>query len=250
MIRAIIIEDKSTARELLAELINTHIESVKIVGMGESVDEGVKLIEKYNPDLIFLDIQMPGGNGFDLFKRVSNINFDIIFTTSYDKYAIQAFKVSAIDYLLKPIKLKELVEAVEKVNEKRKEKTPTNSIAVLKENISNENKQNHKIVLNGTGGSAIVSIHEIIRGEAHHNYSEFTLISGEKMMISKTLLDYEELLEPYDFMRIHRSHLVNLHHVRKYTRGLSKHVVMSDNSKVEISKRKSKEFLEVISRFQ
>lgn len=246
VITCIIIDDENSSRATLRGFLENYCTEVSVVGEASSAEEGISLIKEMNPHLIFLDIELPLGSGFDLLEACKLSNFEVVFTTAHDQYALQAIKVCALDYLLKPISVADLKAAVEKVAQKKKQasepETPSPQIGAFVENISNFNKQLSKIVLPTLDGFLVVQTREIIRCEAEKNYTHFILEDKRRILVSKTLKEFEEQLHDMDFIRVHQSHLINAFHVQKYIKGSGGYVKMSDDSIIEVSRRK-KEFL-------
>lgn len=245
MIKTIIIDDEMASREALAGLVRKYCPEIEVVAMADSVKTGIAAIEKHEPELIFLDVEMPFANGFDLLNSINNIDFEVIFTTAYDQYALKAIKFSALDYLLKPIDSEDLIEAVTKISKTKKRSSSVESgIHTLIQNLKTDVDGNKKIALPTLEGLEFVKLQDIIRCSATGNYTEFYLINDNKFISSKTLKQFEDILEDYNFFRAHHSHLINLDHIKKYYKGDGGHVVMTDGSVVTISKRKKPEFLE------
>ena len=240
---AVIVDDESKGRNSLKKLCEKYVPNLKIEGLAESVALAKRIIDRTDPDLVFLDIRMPVEDGFELLKKYDDVPFDVIFTTAFDQYAIKAFRFSAIDYLLKPISIHELQAAVEKVR-KKKEKASGNSrgnIAMLKENLVKGSFD--KIALPTTEGFSFVKRDDIMRCEASGNYTIFYLKNKTKYIITKTLKHYEAMLVEYGFFRVHKSHLINLIYVQKFIRGKQGYVQMIDNKNIEVSTRKREELL-------
>lgn len=245
MIRSIVVEDERVSRETLLALLAEHCPTVEIVGVADSVQSGVEVIRKHTPDLIFLDIEMPYGNAFDLLEQIRDIHCEVIFTTAFDVYAIRAIKICALDYLLKPISPEELTAAVDRAG---KQLSRTNrSLEALIENLSHKQHGQHKIVLPTLEDLVFVQIDDIIRCEASGNYTMFYLVNGERIIVSKTLKEYDLILSDMNFFRAHHSNLININHVRKYIRGEGGYVVMCDNSQVMVSRRRKEELLKKLS---
>jgi two-component system LytT family response regulator len=244
MIKALIIDDEKSSRDTLRGFIDNYCEGVEIIDEAESAEQGIEQIKKLQPDLIFLDIELPLGSGFDLLEACGYANFEVIFTTAHDQYALQAIKVCALDYLLKPISATDLINAVAKIRQRGLSKTTTPQIGAFVENISNLNKQLSNIVLPTLDGFVVVKISDIIRCEADKNYTNFIFASNEKILVSKTLKEFEELLHDMDFIRIHQSHLINAAHVQRYIKGTGGYVQMSDDSIIEVSRRKKELLME------
>ncbi len=236
-IRSIIIDDEPNNIENLQILLNQYCPEINIVATAMNADSGIDAIQTYQPDLIFLDIQMPRKSGFDLLKAFTNINFEIIFITAYDQYGIQAIKFSALDYLLKPININELKLAVEKARQKIIAKQKDYNIVNLLEYIRSGNKEIPKIALPTLQEIMYVRVDEIIRCEASNNYTLFYLQNGEKVLVCKTLKEFAELLTPHNFIRTHQSHLVNLHFVKSFLREDGGTLFLTDQTKVPISRQ-------------
>jgi two-component system LytT family response regulator len=243
MIKALIVEDENKSRELLQALVTKHCEGVQVVAVAANVKEGVEAVNKFAPDLIFLDISMPDGTGFDLLEKISPIKADVIFTTATDKYAIKAIKYSALDYLLKPIDAEELKLAVGKLIEKKSKVNTVENLAHLLQNLKQGNDSYQKITLPTSTSYEIVFIKDIIRCEADGSYTTFHLTGKRKLMASASLKHYEDLLPVSEFMRIHHHHLININHVVRYLKVDGGYAVMSDGSQIEISRRKKDDFL-------
>jgi two-component system LytT family response regulator len=236
-IRSIIIDDEPNNIENLQILLYQYCPEINIVATAMNADSGIDAIKEYQPDLIFLDIQMPGKSGFDVLRAFTNINFEIIFITAYDQYGIQAIKFSALDYLLKPININELKLAVEKARQKIIAKQKDYNIVNLLEYIKSGNKETPKIALPTLQEIMYVRVDDIIRCEASNNYTLFYLQNGEKVLVCKTLKEFSELLTPHNFIRTHQSHLVNLHFVKSFLREDGGTLFLTDQTKVPISRQ-------------
>lgn len=248
MIKAIIVDDELGARESLSKMIEKNCKQLEVVAKADSMLAAFEAITTKQPDLVFLDIEMPNGNAFDLLEKFKEINFNIIFTTAYDHYAIKAIKFSAIDYILKPIDPEELVEAVKRL-EKKQTSQPNvldKQFKTLLSNVRPENKLK-KVGIPDGDGLIFINLSDIIRCESDGNYTFFILTNGKKIIASRTLGEYEQMFTEDNFFRIHRSHLVNLQHVKKYIKGEGGYVIMADDSQVEVSRRNKNEFLEKLS---
>lgn len=244
----LIVDDEPNARENLRILLERYVPGVSVKAMVSSVQDALREVEKHQPDLVFLDIEMPHENGFTFLEKLPEINFDVIFVTAYDHYAVKAFKFSAVDYLLKPVDVDELQQAVSKVMAKRQkqDKDKTN-VKVLMENKNLPGTSEKKIVLSLSDQFLFVELKDIIRLEAEDYYTWFYFRNRDRVLISKNLGEYEDLLCDHDFFRVHKSHLINLNHIQKVLKGDGGIVVMSDNSQVPISKVKKNEFMRKIS---
>ncbi len=240
MLRAIIIEDEPLSRKALETLVLKYCKEVEIVGTAANVAEGVKLIHSIKPEIVFLDIELPEQNGFKLFDYCDSDTFFTIFTTAYSDYAIKALKMSAVDYLLKPIDPDELVEAIEKVK-KQKNKFENRKMGVLRSNI---NDKANKIALPVQEGYVFEEIKNIIRCEATDNYTFFYFEKKDKMLVSKTLGNFEEILSEHDFLRINRTDMVNLHFVAQFIRGKKPTLVLQDGTVLNVSEQKRNELID------
>jgi two-component system LytT family response regulator len=248
VITALIIDDERRSRETLASLIEKYCPAIKIIGFADSASTGAEAIKLHSPNLVFLDIEMPFGSGFDMLEKLGNYSFEVVFTTAYDQYALRAFKFSALDYLLKPIDRDELVEAVSRV-EKRVSKKQHNlsreaneHLEVLLYNIKNKHLHSSKIALPTSDGIVFVQVNDIIRCESERNYTYFYMVGGEKILITRTLKEFELMLADFDFFRVHHSHLINLAYVKRYVKSDGGSLIMNDDSIVQIS-RKYKDIL-------
>ncbi len=246
MIRAIIVDDEEKGRIFLKNMVDEYCKEVQIVAMADAIDTGIETIRAYHPDLVFLDIKMPRGTGFDVLKELHEMDFEVIFTTAHDNYALTAIKFSAIDYLLKPIDINELQEAVEKMIRKKDRKLKKENFEVFLSNLQMENSMK-KIALPTQDGLMFVKVEHIIRCEGEGAYTKIKLVENEKLMVSKNLKEIEGLLFDCGFFRVHKSHLINLSHVKRYIKGSGGTVVMSDQHSVEVSKRRKEAFLEQLN---
>lgn len=249
-LKAVIVEDENKARETLKVLLASFCPEVELVGDGANVRDGVNIIDTYEPDLVFLDIEMRSGTGFDLLKRVKYQDFDIVFTTAYQEYALKAIKAHAADYLLKPIDPDELKEAVKIVAKKREREAQNRSVETVLQGLGSLKPGAQAITLHTHDGMEFVKIQDILRCEASGSYTSFHLVSGQSLMISKNIGEFEAQLYPHGFFRVHQSHMVNMALIRKYVRGRGQHVVLSDGSEVEVSHRRREEFLEAVKAWQ
>ncbi|HYV94238.1 MAG TPA: LytTR family DNA-binding domain-containing protein [Chitinophagales bacterium] len=246
MIRAIVVDDEEASRTRIVSLLSDHADELQLVAVCKSVSEGVAAIRAHHPDLVFLDVEMPPSTGFDLLKQVSNIQFQVIFTTAYDRYAVEAIKFSALDYLLKPISKDDLAAALQRFKNKNRA-ADLQHLDALFHNLKNIGAQEKKIALPTSGGLVFIYVHDIIRCESEANYTMFHLKSGEKILVSRTLKEFDEMFRDYNFFRVHQSHLINLQHISKYHKGDGGVVVMDDGSHVDVSRRSKEEFLKRLS---
>lgn len=243
MLKAIIIDDEEDARGTLRAFINQYCPQVEVVEEGEGVQDGYRKVMAAEPDLVFLDIQMDDGTGFDLLEKIRSPKFNVIFCTAFDEYAIKAFKFSAIDYLLKPIDPDELIEAVSKV------KKDDDSAQPRIESLIQNRAQNEmdRITLSSQEGLTFVKLENIMRLESDSNYTHFFLTTGEKITVPKSLKEYELILPTSKFFRTHQSHIVNLAYVKKYMREDGGYVLMEDGSEVLVARRRKEEFIAVLT---
>ncbi|HKR03418.1 MAG TPA: LytTR family DNA-binding domain-containing protein [Bacteroidia bacterium] len=248
MYTTLIVDDEKPQQDLLSGMIKDHFPDLQLVGICSSVDEGTEKIKAVKPQLIFLDVVMPPFTGFDLLNRLSPINFDVIFTTSYEQYAIKAFKVSAVDYLLKPFTVEQLAEGIGKFEKKIQLKQSLLHIETLLHNIDSNSFESVKIALPTLNGFTFIQLGEIIRCESDNTYTTFFLANKTKMMVSKTMKECEDILSDYNFFRIHNSHLINMHYIKDYVKGEGGQVRMSDNSLVDVSRKRKQEFLNKLHR--
>lgn len=241
MLQAIIIDDEENSRLTLKNMLHNFCKDVEVLAMAHSVPAGVKAIQSHKPDVVFLDIEMPVHNGFELFEFLPEMESEVIFTTAYDQYAIRAFKFSAVDYLLKPIDLEELRAAIARLKEKKKPSKENEKFKVLSYNIRNPFR---KLGLPTLEGYTFIQLNDIVRCEADSNYTCFHSIKGKKILVPKTLKEYELLLSDFNFIRVHRSHIVNLDHVQKYTKTRTPTITMADGASISVSSRRKEELLE------
>lgn len=244
MMNAILIDDEKNALEVLEMQLTEFCTGVQVVAKCDGGETGIAAIKKFKPDLVFLDIEMPHITGFDVIKETAGLNYDIIFTTAYNQFAIKAFKVSAVDYLLKPIDITELQAAVEKARQKRGSNNLEEKLKTLLSNLPSYPASTSKIALPAGEAMYMVEPSEIIRCESDSNYTHIFLSNGKKITTAKTLKDVEENLKGLSFYRIHQSHLVNMHHISKVVKGDGGYVIMSDNSHITISRNKKEAFME------
>lgn len=237
--KAIIIDDEPNNISNLQLMLAAHCAAVKVVDTAINADEGRQAILLHQPDIVFLDIQMPGKNGFELLQSLPNPGFEVIFVTGFDKYGIQAVKFSAIDYLLKPIVTAELIAAVERAVQKTENKKRNNQLENLLAFLQEKNnKGEHKIALPSAKEIRFVNPHDIMYCEANNNYTIFYLASGEKLTISKPLFEYDELLEAYGFIRCHNSYLVNSFFVKSMVKENGDALVLENECQVPVSRQK------------
>ncbi len=242
MIRAFIIDDEPGCCKTLSLLLERYCSEVEVTGIFNNGLEALEAINAASPDLVFLDVQMPKMNGFEMLEKLPAINFHLIFTTSYDQYALKAFRFSAIDYLLKPIDREELQQAVQKVLQ-RSEIPAAEQLQLMFQKLHHPSSPINKIALPTMEGLQMIPVQTIISCEAHDNYTTLILKDNKKLVISFTLKVIEEMLEEYSFIRVHRSYLININEVEKYVKADGGYVVMSNGTNIYISRNKKEELL-------
>ena len=248
MIKCIIVDDEKGAREILVEMLKLYCSDIEIIGLAHNVDSAYEIINSLKPDLVFLDIKMPDGSGFDLLEKFSKINFQVVFVTAHEEYAIKAFRFSAIDYILKPIDPSDLINAVDKVSDSTHVNDIDKQFKTMKDNFYSESVPTEKkIVLRTTENIYVIPISEVIRCKSEKNYTYFYFTNRERIIVSKTLKEFEEILVDHGFMRIHRSNLINLKYINRYDRSEGGYVIMIDNSRVDVSFRKKERLLSYIN---
>lgn len=246
MLTAIIIDDESSSRNALSQKLHNHCLEVTVIAECENGEEGIENIEQKKPDIVFLDVEMPRMNGFTMLQQLKNKNFEVIFITAYNHYAVQAIKVSALDYIVKPVEVEELKAAVEKVSIKRNQPYANNRVEILLQNLLDEKKEHQRIAISSMEGLQFVLTDEIIYMEANSNYTTFFLTGGRKITATRTLKDFEELLPATIFIRIHHSFLINKNGVEKYIKGDGGQVLMKNGVKLDVARRKKEEFMKAV----
>ena len=249
VITTLLIDDEFQSRNFLHKMLQQYFPELEVIGEASSVKDGMKRIIECKPDIVFLDIQLQDGTGFDLIGRLPKIDFAIIFITAYNQYAIKAFRFNAIDYLLKPIVTEELIEAVNKVKQRiTSSKTDSKELVdQLYLDIQNPKKVHDKIAISTLDGFIIVPINEIIYCHANSNYTRFYLIDKRSILSSYTLKQYDEMLTAQSFFRAHRSYLINMSHVKFYKKGEGGEIVMSNGDEIELSRTHKTEFLHLLN---
>lgn len=239
----IIVDDERSGRETLAMMLKELAPDMKLVAMASSAEEAIKAIGSLDPDLVFLDIQMPKVNGFQMLEQLTEIDFEIIFVTAYNHYAMQAFKYSAFDYLLKPLDPEELTLTLQRVREKIVEaKDNAKQFQTLKANLKAPASGPVRIAVPDATGYAFLEVAHILRIEGLSNTTVFYMVDGATMQVNRMIKDYEEMLSE-SFCRVHKKHLINLKHARKYIKGDGGEILMSDGSCVDVSRRKKQEVI-------
>lgn len=243
-IKVVIVDDESRARKFLSSLLTDYVGDIEVIGMAESVVEAKKVIDQTNPEIVFLDVQMPGGNGFTLLDEYPNPKFDVVFTTAFDKYAIDAIKKSALDYIMKPISIEELKETINKYRNKKETESGLPEETFLIPDFVDSGKQDVKIAIPNVKGFDLVKVKDILYCKADSNYSSFVLEDGNSYIASHTLKYFEEILNTYGFLRIHDSYFVNLSKITKYVRGRGGSVIMSDGAEIPVSRSRKDDLIE------
>lgn len=246
-IRTIVVDDEPAFAENLIAMLRDEPTGVKVIGKAQSIDEGLAMIAEHQPDLVFLDIMLREGSGFDLLRHCPERNFQVIFVTAYDQYAIEAFKFSAVDYLLKPVASHELVAAVGRVRSLLHQHQADRQLRVLLENVQGISSQNRKLVLRESETLHVVNLTDILWCAADGSYTTFHLEDGNKITVSQHLKEYETLLEPQGFFRVHRSHLVNLQKIRRLDKADGGTIHLTNGSTLPVSVRKREHLVHRLS---
>jgi len=247
MLRTIIIDDEPHVRKTLARMVEEECGNVKLLKSANGVESGLKAINEQNPDLVLLDIKMDDGTGFDLLKEAEPINFKVIFITAFDQYAIQAFKFSAIDYLLKPVDPEALVSAVNRAEQMVQQEFST-QLQVFDENLKTKDVKGKKIILRTSETVHLVKVSDISYCESDISYTQFYMADGHKILVSKTLREFEEMLKEFGFFRVHKSFLVNLFAISKFEKADGGYLVMENEERVPVASRKRDQLLEMFDR--
>lgn len=243
--KALIVEDEVRSQRLLGNLLALCNDEIEVVGVTGSVTEAVSLIESLNPDIIFLDIQLSDGVGFEVLERCGPISAHLVFTTAFDQYAIKAFELSAVDYLIKPIDIDHVKRAVLKCHERNHLSISKKQVEGLLQNLSRKRTEDPILSISTAENIEFVKVREIIRCEANGAYTKLFLNDGRKVMISKVIKDLENLLSEYQFFRIHQSHLINISHIRKYWKK-NNQLEMIDDSMIPIARTRKERFLATV----
>jgi len=237
MLKAIIVDDEPDCCEILAAMLESDCPDVNVVNISTNGQEALEAIKLFSPDLLFLDVEMPKMNGFQMLEQIPSINFHLIFTTSYDQYALKAIRFSAIDYLLKPIDREELKRAIEKVKDRLQIPVPQ-QLELLLQKFKHPSNPVNKIALPTMEGLQMIPIETIVSCESDDNYTSIRLKNGKKLLVTRSLKDIEEILEQHSFIRVHRSWLVNLNEIEKYMKGEGGYLVMSDGTSIDVARNK------------
>ncbi|MCW3463553.1 LytR/AlgR family response regulator transcription factor [Chitinophaga nivalis] len=251
-IKAIIVDDEQHCIDALQTMLLKKCPGVNVIGSAKSVREAKELIDELQPDLVFLDVEMPYQNGFELLKLFDKVFFEVIFTTAYEQYALKAIKFNALDYLLKPFSVKELQDALEKCREKHLQRQKDNSVSpldVFMQNMKTLQQTHKKIALPTINGLVFMPVQNIVRCESTGNYTKIFFTDKKNLMVSRPLKEFEELLTDVDFFRVHNSHLINLQQMQSYIQGEGGFALMSDGTQVEVSRRRKADFLKRAMQF-
>ncbi|WP_317899848.1 LytR/AlgR family response regulator transcription factor [Aurantibacillus circumpalustris] len=246
MITAVIIEDEINNANYLKGLIQEHTPEIKLLGIAMSLSEGISLVRKTNPSLIFLDVELQNENGFDLLNQIQRKDISVVFTTAHERYALRAIKLAALDYLLKPIDPVDLIAAIKKVNNNLNRSSPENGLNLFLENLRTMSTQK-KIAIAAATSTVVVEIRNIIYMKAEGPYTHIFMRNGDRIMSSRHLKEYEEFLTDFNFFRIHRSFFVNLSEIAQYAKTDGGYVIMSTGDRVDVSDKKRAELLNELS---
>jgi two-component system, LytTR family, response regulator len=244
----VIIEDEIHQQEMLCELLREHFPELQIVGIAASIPQAAELLQKVRPHLAFMDVMLPPQTSFDLLNSLRTISFDIIFTTSFEEYAVKAFRLSAVDYLVKPIVPSELILAIEKFKQRKSLVETSAHVRTLLENIHLTKADHAKIALPSLNGYIFVKVKDVIRCESDNTYTTFFTTDKRKIIVSKTLKECEQILQDYRFYRVHNSHLINLEYMAEYIKGEGGMVRMVDGSQIDVSRRRKEEFMNALKK--
>lgn len=243
--RTVIIDDEENTRQTIARIIRQE-DDVEIVAESGDIQTGVDIIKVYNPDLLLLDIHLPDGNGFELLEQLDKFDFKVIFITAFEEYAIKAFRFSALDYLLKPFDENEVREALTKAKEVLDREETRLKLNAFLSNIENISREVKKIVLKTFESIHLVNVQDIMHCQSDGNYTNFYLFGGKKLIVSKTLKEYDNMLTPYGFFRLHQSHLVNLNYLDHFNRERER-VILKDGASLPVSHRKKDQLLKIFN---
>lgn len=250
MLTALIVDDESKSRKSLRQKLEEYCTGIEVIGEAINGQEGFSKITETAPDIVFLDIEMPVMNGLQLAEMLNHYTGAIIFTTAYNEYAINAFKYSAFDYLLKPVDIRELQDTLKRLNTKVAQNKKTDStekqLLLLQQYLSGQKAQMKKIAVNTQEAVHLIELNDIIRLEASSNYTNLYFADGKHLLASKTLGEFEQMLPDNNFFRVHHSSIINLKHVKRYLKSDGGSIEMSDGAFVDISRRKKEDFLEII----
>jgi two-component system LytT family response regulator len=247
-IATILIDDEIACTETLAIELELYCPQIEVLASYNSADEALAGVVSLKPELVFLDIEMPWMNGFELLQQLNQVNFDVIFITAYDQFAVKAFKFSAVDYLLKPIKKEDLITAVAKVEQRRAKRLSSAHIEAMLNNINFLNRDFPSLAVPTSEGIEFIPVDDILYCSSDNNYTYIHKSLGGSILLSKTLKDVEGMLEQRHFLRIHQSYLINPRHLRKYVRGQGGHVVMSNGKELPVARARKDDLLDSLGK--
>ena len=248
MIRAIIIDDEADGREALKLTIQRYIPKIQILDLCSYADEGIISIRKHSPDLVFLDVQMPYKSGFNMLEELGEFNFEVIFVTAFDRYAIKAIKFSALDYLLKPVDIDDLQKAIQKAEARIKQKGTSQYYTSLLKNVKYSSNKIEKLAIPTLEGIIFESVNDIIYCAADGNYTMLMMKGKRKLLVSKSLKDFEMMLSDNGFFRIHHTYLINMKYIRQYIKGDGGYVILEEGHHVDVSRRKKEAFIQLLNK--
>lgn len=249
MIKAILVDDERNSLEMLEWLLKTYCPEVSILALCDSGEAGIKAIATFQPDVVFLDIEMPKMNGFEMLESIKDIQFEVVFTTAYDQFAIKAFRYSAINYLLKPIDPDDIMATVARLKGKISSPSRDQMELLFQSLLSKQNQQVDRIALSTHDGLNFVQTKDIAYCKADSNYTNVVMANGQNILVAKTLKELDETLSGKDFFRVHHSYLVNINHISKFVRGDGGYIVMHDKTEITISRSKRDEFFQLFAKF-
>jgi len=244
-LKAILVDDELNSLQNLQFKIQEYCPSIRVVAQTQNPEEGIRMINQYKPDVLFLDIEMPRMSGFKMLEQIPEVDFEVIFITAYNHYAIHAIRISAFDYLVKPVGIEDLQQTVERLGNFAAKKTRERA-ENLKQNLANPKSQEDHIAIPTSDGLEFIQIKQILRIESSSNYSKLILQNGQHMLVTRQLKDFEEMLQDYRFYRVHHSHLINLGFIARYVRGDGGQITMRNGDIIDVSRRKKEVFLKLI----
>lgn len=245
LLKAILVDDELSSLQNLQKKLKEFCPDVEVAATAQKPEDAILQIRQHKPDVIFLDIEMPRMNGFRMLDELGEYDFDIIFTTAYNHYAVDAIRISAFDYLTKPVAIKDLQNAVERLSKQRKLQTK-DKMELLRSSLTLIKSQEEKIAVPTNDGLEFIPIKNIVHIESNSNYSKLFFIDGKSILVTKLLGEFEEILKAYNFFRIHNSHLINISYIKKYIRGEGGQVEMQNGAVIDVARRKKEEFLKIL----
>ncbi|HNB80537.1 MAG TPA: LytTR family DNA-binding domain-containing protein [Chitinophagaceae bacterium] len=248
MIKALIIDDEQNSIDMLEWLLKTYCPDVEILHTCNSAEEGIHALRKHEPDIVFLDIEMPKMNGFDMLEAIGTPPFEIVFITAYDHFAVRAFRYAALNYLLKPVDPDELMKTIQRLKEK-KSSPSGDQLQLLFQNLLNKENKVDRIALSTGDGLVFVQTRDICYCQAESNYTRVVMADGQRMMVARTLKDIDDTLAGKDFFRVHHSYLVNINHISRFVKGDGGYIVMPDKTEITIARSKRDDFFRLFARF-